>query len=135
MMNFYINNRGYEVTDKWEPNCWTCLECPTSEERNFLISGLEVPEYFLDDIEDTDERPRRDEDDDWQFIVLRVPIRRNDSRIDFTTVPLGILIKDDVCVTICNYKTDMLDDFVVYSIRKKITVSNHYELEIGRAHV
>ena len=128
MMNFYINNRGYEVTDKWEPNCWTCLECPTSEERNFLSSGLEVPEYFLDDIEDTDERPRRDEDDDWQFIVLRVPIRRNDSRIDFTTVPLGILIKDDVCVTICNYKTDMLDDFVVYSIRKKITVSNHYEL-------
>ena len=128
MMNFYINNRGYEVTDKWEPNCWTCLECPTSEERNFLISGLEVPEYFLDDIEDTDERPRRDEDDDWQFIVLRVPIRRNDSRIDFTTVPLGILNKDDVCVTICNNKTDMLDDFVVYSIRKKITVSNHYEL-------
>ncbi len=129
MMTFYINTKGYEVTDKWEPNCWTSLECPTPEERNFLISGLEVPESFISDIEDNDERPRRDEEDDgWQLIVIRIPIRRNDSRIDFTTVPLGIIIRDDVCVTICNYKTDMLDDFVVYSIRKRIAVANHYEL-------
>ena len=128
MLTFYINTKGYEVTDKWQPNCWVSLECPTSEERNFLVSGLEVPEYFLSDIEDADERPRKDEDDGWHLIVLRVPIRRGDSRIDFTTVPLGIIIKDDVCVTICNYKTDMLDDFVVYSIRKKIAVANSYEL-------
>ena len=128
MMTFYTCDKGYEVTDKWEANCWTSLEVPTSEEWNFLVSGLEVPESFLSDIEDADERPRRDEDDGWQLIVLRVPIRRNESRIDFTTVPLGIIIKDDVCVTICNYKTDMLDDFVVYTIRKKINVANHYEL-------
>ena len=127
-MTFYTCDKGYEVTDKWEANCWTSLEVPTSEEWNFLVSGLEVPESFLSDIEDADERPRRDEDDGWQLIVLRVPIRRNESRIDFTTVPLGIIIKDDVCVTICNYKTDMLDDFVVYTIRKKINVANHYEL-------
>ena len=127
-MTFYTFDKGYEVTDKWEANCWTSLEVPTSEEWNFLVSGLEVPESFLSDIEDADERPRRDEDDGWQLIVLRVPIRRNESRIDFTTVPLGIIIKDDVCVTICNYKTDMLDDFVVYTIRKKINVANHYEL-------
>ncbi len=130
-MTFYINNKGYEVTDKWEPNCWVSVECPTSEERNFLISGLEVPESFISDIEDNDERPRRDEEDDgWQLIVIRVPIRRNDSRIDFTTVPLGIIIRDDVCVTICNHKTDMLDDFVVYSIRKRITVANAFELTL-----
>ncbi len=128
MITFYINDKGYEVTDKWESNCWTSVENPTPEERNFLVSGLDVPESFLSDIEDSDERPRRDEDDGWQLIVLRVPIRRNESRIDFTTVPLGIIIRDDVCVTICNYKTDMLDDFVVYSIRKKISVSNPYEL-------
>ncbi len=127
-MTFYINTKGYEVTDKWEPNCWVSVEDPTSEERNFLISGLEVPDSFLSDIEDNDERPRRDEDDGWQFIVVRVPIRRNDSKIDFTTVPFGIIIKDDVCVTICNYKTDIVDDFVVYSIRKKIVVQNHFEL-------
>ena len=131
MMTFYINDKGYEVSDKWVPNSWVSVECPTSEERNFLISGLEVPDSFISDIEDNDERPRRDEEDDgWQLVVIRVPVRRNDSRIDFTTVPLGIIIRDDVCVTICNHKTDMLDDFVVYSIRKKITVANFYELTL-----
>ncbi len=131
MMTFYINDKGYEVSDKWVPNCWVSVECPTSEERNFLISGLEVPDSFISDIEDNDERPRRDEEDDgWQLVVLRVPVRRNDSRLDFTTVPLGIIIREDVCVTICNHKTDMLDDFVVYSIRKKITVANFYELTL-----
>ena len=129
MITFYINTKGFEVTDKWESNCWTCIECPTPEEHNFLLSGLEVPESFLSDIDDNDERPRREEEDGWQLIVLRVPFRKDSqSRIDYSTVPLGIIIKDDVFVTICNYKLDILDDFVVYSIRKQITVANHYEL-------
>lgn len=129
MITFYINTCGFEVTDKWEANCWTSVECPTAEEHNFLLSGLEIPESFLSDIDDNDERPRREEEDGWQLIVIRVPYRKNSqSRIDYTTVPLGIIIKDDVFVTICNYKLDIIDDFVVYSIRKQITVANHYEL-------
>lgn len=128
MITFYVNNKGFEVTDRWEPNCWVSLECPSPEERTFLIDGLDVPESFINDIEDNDERPRREEEDDWQLVVIRVPLRKNDSRIDYTTVPLGIILKDEVCVTICNYKIDILDDFVVYSIRKQVSVANHYEL-------
>jgi len=129
MITFYINTKGFEVTDKWESGCWTSVECPTAEETNFLISGLEVPESFLSDIDDNDERPRREEEDGWQLIVLRVPFRKDsNSRIDYSTVPLGIVLKDDIFVTICNYKLDILDDFAVYSIRKQITVANHYEL-------
>ncbi|MCQ2204293.1 MAG: magnesium transporter CorA family protein [Bacteroidales bacterium] len=131
MVTFYINTKGFEVTDKWEANCWTSIECPTAEEHNFLLSGLEVPESFLSDIDDNDERPRREEEDGWQLIVLRVPYRKDStSRIDYTTVPLGIIIKDDVFVTVCNYKLDIIDDFIVYSIRKQITVANHYELAL-----
>ncbi|MCQ2226989.1 MAG: magnesium transporter CorA family protein [Bacteroidales bacterium] len=130
MITFYINtSTGFEVTDKWESGCWTSIECPTAEEQNFLLSGLEVPESFLSDIDDNDERPRREEEDGWQLIVIRVPYRKNSqSRIDYITVPLGIIIKDDVCVTICNYKLDIIDDFAVYSIRKQITTANPYEL-------
>ncbi len=129
MITFYINTKGFEVTDKWESGCWTSIECPTAEEHNFLLSGLDVPESFLSDIDDNDERPRREEEDGWQLIVLRVPYRKDSqSRIDYTTVPLGIILKDDIFVTICNHKLDILDDFVVYSIRKQITIANHYEL-------
>ena len=101
MMTFYINDKGYEVSDKWVPNSWVSVECPTSEERNFLISGLEVPDSFISDIEDNDERPRRDEEDDgWQLVVIRVPVRRNHSRIDFTPDPLRNIIRNEDSVTI-----------------------------------
>lgn len=129
MITFYANTKGFEVIERWESNCWVSVECPNSEEISFLINGLDIPESFLSDIEDNDERPRREEEDDWQLIVLRVPWRKNtQTRTDYTTVPLGIIIKGDVFVTVCNFKIDILDDFIVYSIRKQIVVSNPYEL-------
>lgn len=129
MITYYIkNNVGFEVSDRWQPGCWVNLECATAEERNFLINGLGVPQSFLSDIDDNDERPRREEEDDWQLIVLRAPWRKSDSRIDYTTVPLGILISQDKFITVCNYKLDVVDDFVVYSIRKQISINNYYEL-------
>lgn len=128
MITYYINSKGFEVSDHWVENCWTSVECPNEEENGFLVNGLDIPESFLSDIDDNDERPRREEEDGWQLIVIRVPYRRNESYIDYTTVPLGIIIKGDVFVTVCNYKVDMLDDFVVYSIRKQVEVNTHYEL-------
>lgn len=128
MITYYINNKGFEVSDHWVENCWTSVECPSDEENGFLVNGLDIPESFLSDIDDNDERPRREEEDGWQLIVIRVPYRRNESYVDYTTVPLGIIIKGDVFVTVCNYKVDMLDDFIVYSIRKQVEVNSHYEL-------
>ncbi|MBP5365797.1 MAG: magnesium transporter CorA family protein [Bacteroidales bacterium] len=129
MITFYANTKGFEVIDHWESNCWVSAECPNNEERSFLLNGLDIPESFLSDIEDNDERARREEEDDWQLIVIRVPWRKNtQNHTDYNTVPLGIIIRGDIFVTVCNYKIDLLDDFVVYSIRKQITVNNHYEL-------
>jgi magnesium transporter len=128
MMTFYVNNKGFEVSERWVSGCWVSVENPTAEERTYLLDGLGVPESFLSDVEDTDERARREEDEGWQLFVIRAPWRKNESRIDYTTVPLGIIMKDDIFVTICNYKIEMLDDFVVYTIRKQITVNSSYEL-------
>ncbi len=129
MITFYVNNKsGYEVSDRWQSGCWTSLECTNAEERIFAINGLGVPEWFLTDIDDNDERPRREDEDGWELFVIRVPWRKNESRIDYATVPLGIAMREDSFVTISNYKLDIIDDFVVYSIRKQIVVANHYEL-------
>lgn len=131
MITFYINTQGFEVTDKWEPNCWTCIEEPNADERNFMLNGLDIPESFLSDIDDNDERPRREEEDGWQLIVIRAPrLKDAKDRTDYDTVPLGIIIKGDVFVTVCNFKLEVFDDFIRYSIRKQVTVANHYELTL-----
>lgn len=128
MITYYVNNKGFEVTDKWVSGCWVSAEDPTADERTYLVEELGVPESFLSDIEDADERARREEDEGWQLFVFRAPWRKNESRIDYATIPLGIIMKDDIFITICNYKIEMLDDFVVYTIRKQISVANNYEL-------
>ena len=75
MMTFYVNNKGFEVSERWVSGCWVSVENPTAEERNYLLDGLGVPESFLSDVEDTDERARREEDEGWQLFVIRAPWR------------------------------------------------------------
>lgn len=128
MMTFYVNNGGYTATDRWVKGCWTCIENPTEDEYRFMLDELHIPESFINDIEDNDERPRREEDDGWHLIIIRAPYRVNTPGAEFATVPVGIVIHDDVCVTVCNYHIDVFSDFAVYSARKQIRVANPYEL-------
>ena len=85
----------------------------------YLHNTLGIPEYFLDDIADTDERPRYDRDEGWTLIILRIPyVKEVRSRTPYTTIPLGIIIKGEICITVCNFETNMMIDFVTYQQRR-----------------
>ena len=84
-----------------------------------LEEQYEIPDYFLSDISDTDERARYEYDDGWMLIILRIPyVKEVRSRTPYTTVPLGIIHKRDVTITICYYETNMMIDFVSYQQRR-----------------
>lgn len=44
------------------------------------------------------------------------------------TAPLGIIAKGNDFITICNHKIQVIDDFIVYAMRKQITVQSTNEL-------
>ena len=78
-----------------------------------------IPDYFLSDISDTDERARYEYDDGWMLIILRIPyVKEVRSRTPYTTVPLGIIHKRDVTITVCYYETNMMIDFVSYQQKR-----------------
>jgi magnesium transporter len=56
-------------------------------------------EYFTDAL-DIDEQSRYDDDDDTKFILLNTPIRNdkivNSTRASFITIPISIVIKDEI---------------------------------------
>ena len=119
MRTYWNTNRGLCALDEWQPNCWVQVTSPTEEDTTFLEETLGIPDYFLSDIADRDERPRYEFDNGWILIILRIPyVKEVQSRTPFTTIPLGIIMKKDVCITVCYYETNMMIDF-----------------EIGRAHV
>jgi len=104
------------------------VECPSESEKNKLVEEFNVPIAFLNDIEDIDERPRVELEEDWYFIIIRIPFRSNNPKLPFLTAPLGIIFKDDLFISICHVKQDMLNDFSNYSIRKNRPYINFFDL-------
>ena len=119
MKTYWNTQGGLSQLNEWQPNCWIQLTCPTGEDQQYLEEKFQIPDYFLSDISDTDERARYEYDDGWMLIILRIPyVKEVRSRTPYTTVPLGIIHKRDVTITVCYYETNMMIDFVSYQQKR-----------------
>ena len=128
MITFYNNNSDKKliVLDKWNNNCWTNVICPTQNELDYLINELQVPVDFLNDIEDIDERPRIENEDGWTLVIMRIPIKNADD-MEFATAPLGIIMKDQIVISICFHQNEVIPDFVLFTQRKGIIINNNID--------
>ena len=52
MRTYWNTNRGLRTLEKWEPNCWVQVTCPTQDDIDYLENTLHIPDYFLMDIAD-----------------------------------------------------------------------------------
>ena len=119
MKTFWKYNGGLSTISEWQPNCWIQVTCPTEEDQLYLENEFKIPDYFMPDISDTDERARYEYDDGWMLIILRIPyVKEIRSRTPYTTVPLGIIHKRDVTITVCYYETNMMIDFVSFQQKR-----------------
>ena len=73
MRTFWNTKNGLRAIDEWQPNCWVQVTCPTPEDTRFLEDTLGIPDYYISDIADTDERARYDIDEGWILIILLQP--------------------------------------------------------------
>ena len=119
MRTYWNTTKGLRQIGEWEPNCWIQVTCPTEEDQRLLENEFKIPDYFLSDISDNDERARYEYDDGWMLIILRIPfVKEIRSRTPYTTVPLGIIHKRDVTITVCFHETNMMIDFVSYQQKR-----------------
>ncbi len=120
MRAFWRIKPQIEPLEKWESNCWIQVTSPTAEDTEYLMEELKVPDYFLSDIADVDERPRVETEDGWTMIILRIPYMNptKETRSPYSTVPLGIILKKDICITVCYFITKMMNDFLSHYQRK-----------------
>lgn len=134
MRTFLYCEAGFVETDRWLPNCWVNVECPTQDDINYLTNELLVPESFLSDIEDTDERPRIEYEGKWLLTILRIPVQSNEQGIPFTTVPIGMITNGEIIISVCYYKSELIADFIRYSRRKELMVRNKFDLILRIIH-
>jgi len=107
MLTIYkTTEQGLEQLESMANGAWVKVVDPTPEEIQQLVGwGIEIDyvNYSLD----LDEMPRMERDEDYTFILLRIPHRQPESDIPYTTIPLGIMIKGNMIVTICRYDKEM----------------------------
>lgn len=129
MITYWNTTNGVTPIDQWQPNCWIQVTCPTEEDQHILEQRFEIPDYFLSDISDTDERARYEYDDGWMLIILRIPyVKEVRSRTPYITVPLGIIHKRDVTITVCHYETNMMIDFVTYQQKRREGFTDYVDM-------
>ena len=129
MKTFWNTQGGLTQIKDWQPNCWIQVTCPTEEDQRELEEKFNIPDYFMSDISDTDERARYEYDDGWMLIILRIPyVKEIRSRTPYTTVPLGIIHKRDVTITVCFYETNVMIDFVSFQQKRGEGFTDHVDM-------
>lgn len=123
----YDGEAGFEERREWFPDCWVNVQMPDAEDFEFLVKELHVPDSFLEDIADKDERPRTETDGDWRLTILRIPVpsRRGDE--PYITVPIGIIFSQEVLVSVCCYQSEMFPDFIKHAKRRNVAVHSKFE--------
>lgn len=84
---------------------WVQVINPNEIEVHRIVDELKIPEDFVRSALDDEEGPRLDEDDDTHYTltIFDIPVIQRDSDSDapYTTIPLSIIQKDNLTVTVC----------------------------------
>ena len=129
MKTYWNTQGGLTQLSEWQSNCWIQVTCPTEDDQHELEERFNIPDYFMSDISDTDERARYEYDDGWMLIILRIPyVKEIRSRTPYTTVPLGIIHKRDVTITVCYYETNMMIDFVSFQQKRNEGFTDYVDM-------
>ena len=133
MIQYLKCDNGFKETEQYDFSCWINVVNPTKDDINELVSHFNTPDYFYEDISDIDERPRFDRDDGWILTIIRVPNRvRTEDNQDpiYTTIPLGMMLKDNILITVYYGQNNVISNFINWSNQKKINRAG-YDLYIS----
>ncbi|MCR4798739.1 MAG: magnesium transporter CorA family protein [Lachnospiraceae bacterium] len=120
MLNMYkTDDRVIREIEKFEEGCWIKLTDPTLEECAEVSEQHEIDIADLRAALDDEESSRMSLEDDYTLIIVDIPtaeVRNN--RHTYTTIPLGILVKEDVLITVCSEETAVLRIFIDQRVRE-----------------
>ena len=109
MKYFMTDNQVIHEEEKLQDGVWVRMISPTQEECEEIADVLNVD---IDDIKaalDEEESSRIELQDGYTLILVDVPTTeiRHDKQ-SYTTIPLGIILTQDVIVTVCTEDHSLL---------------------------
>lgn len=119
MISIYRTDESIlQKLNTFEDGVWVHMVNPTSKELNQVA---EIYELEIDDLAtalDEEESSRISLEDGYTLVLVDIPAQeeRHDKK-RYTTIPLGIIIKQNAIITVCREDTSILDYFTRSRVR------------------
>lgn len=123
---FKTDNRKIQEVASIEPGVWVHMVNPTVSEGHMVAEQLKVDADDLLAALDEEESSRIELEDGYTLILADIPAEEmRHEKESYTTIPLGIIITQDVIVTVCTEETPVLQAFLnnrvkEFSTKKKL---------------
>ncbi|MDO4568049.1 MAG: magnesium transporter CorA family protein [Clostridia bacterium] len=113
MLTVFRSEDGQVVRqDSIEPGCWVHLCRPDDDEIARVESELSIDRDYLLAALDDEESPRVDSEEGDTLIIIDIPFVENSGKtLSYSTLPLGIIHRDDIILTVCLRDTSLIDMF------------------------
>ncbi len=108
MIKIYKTFGGFTTISKLEKGCWINVVNPVQSEIQQINTDFGLPVDLINDILDLDERSRVEFEDDWTFVILRIPVETSNNGVPFQTIPLGVFMTENYTMTICLQENEVL---------------------------
>ena len=123
MIQYFAIDKNFKKIDDYESGCWINVINPSQNEVNDICGKFNLPDYFLTDIADIEERPRTDREDRWTYAIIQVPkmSKNDDGDFIYSTVPMALMFKDSVFITAYYNDNDIITNFIKWKKQRNIT--------------
>ena len=127
MVEIYkTDNKVLQKLDNIEEGCWVNMIDPTSSELSLVSGYFEIDLADLATALDEEESSRISLEDGYTLILVDIPTPevRHEKKM-YTTIPLGIILKQNAIITVCRENTPVVDYFILnkmkdFSTKKKM---------------
>ncbi len=114
MVKYYkTDNQIIHEESRLTDGAWAQLTAPSAEECAAIAEELNVDIVDVQAALDEEESSRIELEDGYTLILVDIPTTEiRHEKHSYTTIPLGIILTQDVIVTVCTEDTPVLKNFV-----------------------
>ena len=119
---FVLRDNSLQETEGMENAQWVHITPPISpSELEDLSKQQDIPLDFFVDSLDIDERSRYDKEEEASLILLNSSVLNNelrDNKAIYITVPIGIILQDDLIYTVSQVENPIIDKFINGGVKR-----------------
>jgi len=115
---FKTEDGRIHLKEKAESGCWIAMTNPTAAEITEIAEAYAIDPDHLKAPLDEEERSRIETEDNYSLVLVDIPVIEERNKKDwYVTIPMGIIMTEEIIVTVCLEDTPILTAFMDNRVR------------------